>query len=126
MIRKILRAQEEICNSLIDCGSPDPGQKTRPCVTQEEKRTCHLVEFTVPVDHRVKIKESEKIHKYLDLARGLKNLWNMKMMVIPIVIGALKTVPESWEKKVRKNWKSKEESRPLFISVIILGRIRET
>ena len=30
--------------------------------------------------------------KYLDLARELKKLWNMKVMIVPIVIGALDTV----------------------------------
>ena len=32
----------------------------------------------VPADHRIKLKECEKKDKYLDLARELKNLWNMK------------------------------------------------
>ena len=35
---------------------------------------------------------SKKRDKYLDLARELKKLWNMKVMVISIVIGALNTV----------------------------------
>ena len=39
----------------------------------------------------VKLKESEKIDKYLDLARELKKLWNMKVTVIPILSGALGT-----------------------------------
>ena len=30
--------------------------------------------------------------KYLDLARKLKKIWNMKVTAIPIVIGALGTV----------------------------------
>ena len=30
--------------------------------------------------------------KYLDLARGLKKLWNIKVTIVPIVIGALGTV----------------------------------
>ena len=34
------------------------------------------------------LKECEKKDKYLDLARELKKLWNMKVMIIPIVIGA--------------------------------------
>ena len=37
---------------------------------------------------RIKLKESEKKNKYLDLARGLKKLWNMKVTIIRIVIGA--------------------------------------
>ena len=31
-------------------------------------------------------------YKYLDLARELKKLWNMKVTIIPIVIGAFGTV----------------------------------
>ena len=38
-----------------------------------KKRTCQIVDFAVPADHRVKLKESEKNDKYLELARELKN-----------------------------------------------------
>ena len=34
--------------------------------------TCKIVDFTVPADHRIKLKECEKKNKYLDLARELK------------------------------------------------------
>ena len=40
----------------------------------------------------IKLKENEMRSKYLDLARELKKLWNMKVTVKPIVIGALNTV----------------------------------
>ena len=43
------------------------------------KRTCHLIEFAVVADHVLKIKENEKVNKYLDLARELKKLWDVKM-----------------------------------------------
>ena len=45
------------------------------------------MDFAVPVDHRIKLKESEKKDECLDLARELKKLWNMKVTIIPIVIG---------------------------------------
>ena len=48
--------------------------------------------LAVPVDHRVKLKEIENRDKYLDFARELKKLWNMKVTIIPIVTGALGTV----------------------------------
>ncbi len=35
-----------------------------------------------------KTEKSEKKDKYLDLAREMKKLWNMKVTIIPIVIGA--------------------------------------
>ena len=38
------------------------------------------------------IKRKCKKAKYLDLARELKKLWNMKVTIISIVIGALGTV----------------------------------
>ena len=48
------------------------------------------MDFAVPSDHRVKLKENEKKDKYLDLAK--EKLWNMKVTVISIEIGALDTV----------------------------------
>ena len=66
----------------------------------KKERTCHLVDFAVPADHRVKLNEIEKKDKYLDLARELKKLWNMRVKVLPIVIGALGTVPKGLEKSL--------------------------
>ena len=39
---------------------------------KKKKKTCKIVDLAVPVDHRVKLKESEKKDKYLDLAWELK------------------------------------------------------
>ena len=46
-----------------------------------------MVDFSVPADHRVKIKENET-----DLVRELKKLWSINVTVIPIEISALGTV----------------------------------
>ena len=46
---------------------------TRRRVFGKKKITCGLVEFAVPVGHRVEIKENETIDKYLDLTRELKS-----------------------------------------------------
>ena len=50
------------------------------------------MDFSIPADHRLKLKESEKKDKYLGLARELKKLWNMKVMVILVLIGTFSTV----------------------------------
>ena len=39
---------------------------------QKKKRACRIADFAVSADHKVKLKESEKKDKYLDLARELK------------------------------------------------------
>ena len=50
------------------------------------------MDFAVPAEHRIKLKECEKKDKYLDLAIELKKLWNMKVTIIPIVIGSFGAV----------------------------------
>ena len=50
-------------------GPPNLGQTTSQ---QQQKKTRRIIEFTVPTDHRVKLKGNEKSDKYLDLARKLK------------------------------------------------------
>ena len=42
------------------------------------KKTCQTVDFVVSVDHRLKIKESFKRDKHLDLASELKNKQTME------------------------------------------------
>ena len=46
------------------------------------------------------VKESEKLYKYLDLAKVLKNLWDMKVTVKPIIFRAFGTVPKDVEKRL--------------------------
>ena len=57
-----------------------------------KKRICKIVDFAVSADHWIELKKCEKKDKYIDLARELKKLWNMKVTIIPIVIGAFGTV----------------------------------
>ena len=73
-------------------GIPLPMLVGRPglVLINMENRTCHPEDFVVQADHRVIMKESEKINKYLDLARELKKLKNVT--VIPIIVGVLGTV----------------------------------
>ena len=68
--------------------------------------------FADPTDHGVKLKESEKRDKYLDLASELKKkLWKRKMAVIPIVISLLGTVTKGLVKGMGDlEWK--DEWRP--------------
>ena len=75
-------------------GSPNLDQKTRLYNNQQQqkKRICKTVDFAVLAEHRIKLKEWEKKDKYLDLVRELKKLRNMKVTVIPIVIGIFGTV----------------------------------
>ena len=44
----------------------------------------------------MKINESEKRDKYVDLTRELRNLWKMGVMTKQIIVGALRTIPKQF------------------------------
>ena len=69
-----------------------PGRRLDLIVINKKEKICKIVDFTVPVDDRLNLEESEKKDKFLCLARELKTLWNMKVTIVPIVIGALGTI----------------------------------
>ena len=60
-------------------------------VIVNKKENLLIVDVVILSDHIVKLKESGKRDKYPDLAWELQKLWNMKVMVITIVIGMLIT-----------------------------------
>ena len=88
------------------------------------------MDFDVPADHRVKLKENEKRDKCLDLARELKKILNTKVTVILIVIGALGTVTEGSvqgpeDLEIRRRIKTMK-TKALWRSARILRRVLET
>ena len=58
-------------------------------INNKKKRICKIVDFSVPADHRIKLKENEKKDKYLSLASELKKLWNRKLTIVIDTFGAV-------------------------------------
>ena len=50
----------------------------------------------------MKIKESEKEDKYLDLIREQRTLWNMKVTVFSIVVGIPGTFPQDLVRRLEE------------------------
>ena len=73
-------------NQLIPARIPDL------IIIKKKERIGKDVDFAVPADHRINLKECVKKDKYLNLARELKKLWNMKVTIVPIVVGAFGTI----------------------------------
>ena len=70
-------------------------------VIDKEHHECQMIDFIILYDTRVDDKEVEKIEKYLDLARELKKVWNMKVTVVPLVVGALGNPAKALEKRLK-------------------------
>ena len=77
-------------------------------VFMNKENTCRQIDYDVPTDHIVKIKEREKIEKCLDLARELKkNPMKYERDVNINCSWALRTDLKKFEKKKDwRNWKS--------------------
>ena len=61
-------------------------------ITVDKKNNkCQIIDFAVPFDTRVAEKEEGE----------LKKLWNKKVKVIPVIIGALGTTPKALPKRLK-------------------------
>ena len=99
-------------------------------IINKKKRICKTVDFAVLVDHRINLKEYEKKDKYLDLVRELKKLWNMKMTIVSIVIGALGIITKGLLKGLEDlevgGWVETIQMTALLKTARILRRVLET
>ena len=65
-------------------------------VVDKKGRSRKVTDFAVPVDSRIEEKEKGKIEKYQDLGRELKRTWNVKMRIVPLVVGSLGAIPKQF------------------------------
>ena len=86
-----------------------PAKRPEQILINLKKRICHLVDFTVVANHKVKMKEIKKINKYFDLAIELKKLVKVKVTVMPKFIDVLRSEYRGFffckEKKNLRKWK---------------------
>ena len=57
--------------------------------------------MAIPEDGRVRAKDDEKVEKYQDIAREVRKIQGVRTKVIPIVIGALGTIPLRLKENLR-------------------------
>ena len=77
-----------------------PIQAIQPdLVLINKKKRTYQVDFAVLAEQSEKQKK-KKLNKYLDLARDLKMLLNMKVTVMPVIVGTLGTVLKKLEKRL--------------------------
>ena len=65
-------------------------------VVDKKDRSCKIIDFGVPRDSRIDDKEKKKIEKYQDLGRELQKIWNVKIKIIPLVVGYLGAIPRQF------------------------------
>lgn len=71
-------------------------------VIERKEKKWYIIDFAVPMDHRVRVKEDIKVDTYLDLAAEVRRQYHVKTEIVPVVIGALGTVPNRLEESLEK------------------------
>ena len=70
-------------------------------VVDKKRRTCKIIDFAVTGDSRSK--EKEKIEKYQDLRRKLQKIWNVRVKIIPLVVGSLGAIPKQFSNRLKES-----------------------
>ena len=87
----------------IQCDHEIEARRQDIVLVNEELKECKIIDVAVPWDSRIRSKEREKIEKYGDLKREVAAMWGMKkVIVIPIVVGALGAVSKELDKYIEK------------------------
>ena len=78
----------------VPCNKPD-------IVIQEKKSDrCQIMDWVIPSDYNIQKRATEKMSKYVDLQINGQRLWNKKVEVIPVIIGATGIVDKNIKKYV--------------------------
>ena len=70
-------------------------------VIDKKDRSCKIIDFAIPGDSRIEEKEKGKIEKYQNLGGELKRTWNVKMRIVPLVVGSLGAIPKQFGNKLK-------------------------
>ena len=79
---------------MIQCDREICHRKPDIVVIDKDKNECIIIDVACPGDHNILKKRNEKIDKYSELRLEISRLWNKKTSIVPIVIGALGSIPK--------------------------------
>ena len=71
-------------------------------VVVDKKWSFKIIDFEVPGDSRIEEKEKDKVEKYQDLGRELQKIWNVKVKIIPLVVGSLGAIPKQFGNRLKQ------------------------
>ena len=71
-------------------------------VVDKKEKSCKIIDFAVSGDSRTEEKDKDKIEKYQDLGRELQKIWNVKVKIIPLVVGSLVAIPKQFGNRLKQ------------------------
>ena len=76
----------------------------RPDIVVIEKNTnkCLIIDVACPVDNNLILKRNEKLDSYSELRLEIARMWDKETLIVPIIIGALGSIPKDLECNLKK------------------------
>ena len=71
-------------------------------VVDKKRRTCKIIDFRVSGDSKFEEKEKENIEKYQDQRMKLQKIWNVRLMIIPLVVASLGAIPKQFGNRLKQ------------------------
>ena len=77
----------------VPCNKPDIGIK-------KKSDRCQHIDVAIPSDYNIQKKATEKMSKYVDIQIECQRIWNKKVEVISVIIGATGIVDKNIKRYV--------------------------
>ena len=76
----------------------------RPDIVVMEKNTnkCLIINVACPVDNNLMLKRNEKLDNYSELRLEIARMWGKETLIVPIIKGALGSIPNDLECNLKK------------------------
>ena len=76
--------------------------ETRFGLVDKKERSCKIIDFAVLGDNKIMEEQKDKIEKYQDLRRELQKTWNVKVKIIPLVVGSLGAITKQFGNRLKQ------------------------
>ena len=68
----------------------------------KKERICKIIDFAVPGDSRIEEKEKDKIETHQELGEELQKIRNVKVKIVPLVVGSLGAIPKQFGNRLKQ------------------------
>ena len=79
---------------MIQCDRVIEHRKPDIVVIEKKTNKCLIIDVANPGDHNLEKKKAEKLDNYAELRVEVARMWNKDTVVIPVIIGALGSIPK--------------------------------
>jgi hypothetical protein len=87
---------------MIQCDRDIEHRRPDIVVVNKEANTCQLIDVACPSDTNLVNKRNEKLRKYKDLRLEVARLWDKRTSIVPVIIGALGSIPHDIDKYLKQ------------------------